>query len=71
MERNLLEVVCSKLPILSESRSIVSNVQTKLVPTAIGKWEKLMGNNQWAMQEAIILSTDYLSPPSCALKMAG
>ncbi|GLJ45855.1 hypothetical protein SUGI_0965410 [Cryptomeria japonica] len=66
-----MQTICSKLPILSESGSWVRNWQTKLFPAAIGKWAKLMGENRWAAGEAIILSADYLSPPACALQLAG
>ncbi|GLJ45859.1 hypothetical protein SUGI_0965490 [Cryptomeria japonica] len=66
-----MQALCSKLPILNESGSIVRNDQTKLVPAAIGKWAKLIGKNRWAVQESVIPSNDYLSPPSCALQQAG
>ncbi|KAH9293102.1 hypothetical protein KI387_041697, partial [Taxus chinensis] len=59
--------LCSTLPVLNDSGTIIRKGQTKLVPAAIGKWAKLMGNNRWAAQEAVILTDDYLQLPSYAV----
>lgn len=52
--------LCKELPLVTELGSVVSGCKAKLVPSYMGKWHKLIGNNPWVAERIVALSPAYM-----------